>query len=961
MSASSLQRQRARGWIIIAALLLAPSSVHAFQYAVLSSTSCSTLAYSITLDSWEYKAATYLRTSLGDPDDPDRITQVELDQYFVRTQLESPFVTKWDRPLPKGGPYTLFFGLYDHKNRPIKLPGSNDDDNATATLPIPPCNGAAAPAPAQTTKTPSSSPSASSSSSSPKSQSSSSPPSTAVAPLSSIAVSSMTKSTSAASSPTSSSNAPRPSPSSNGSTDGANGQPSPSSKASGISAGAMAGAVAGAIAVTLFALWLMALCRRRVLRSVKNQNAHRASYLGPAPRPLLTPSGQSTRYYHTPTPGSSVMPGQQSKAAAFFAFFTGRRGRRRSVIQGIPPVMRQMTSNTLDASMYGGPEQPRRSMGTITPILRRPEDGFTPVGTAEQVAARRLSRESASRVHHHPTSQNYHGQGDSPYSSHSRPNSGSEQRYGGSSTSSFYGTSPGTGGGPLLVPLDASDPYGYDASAVTGNLVDTSDLPHDHGMLDQHLSAQQQQFPRPFLLGSQRPGSRSSSQSKNSVVLPQPSSNRPSFQSSTLNTSSGGGGTRPTSASSGTSYLQQQQQQGQPLSFLNPHKRNRPRNNDWATPYTPSLAGNGNNMSPGGRSRSSSTASMGGGGGGGMGASTGLGVKGGNLGLGFVAPPTYNPAYNQHQIHHQQHHQQPGSIFPSSSTNSTLNSLSSGAGSSMGVGASGSSSGISGLIPLQLAGSASSNLMMGTTTSSSAAFPKDPEPTAGGHLYNTRGRAGSASSVGGMSAGAGVGGSGTRGRTSMMGSIPLLAPMAFDGGMGSASGAGWYSGLNLSTGPGTGDGSSSGGSSTSMFASPLMTAIVPPIPAAAPATSPVMGSGAAGVGTSFLPGSGASSPAVTTTGLPARANSVSPGPSAKDTVSSTTSGGWGTNGTGPGPRKRPSFSFSNDPVAYMQATAGFARPPSRSNSVSGGGGGGDAGPVMDASNPLFAALSALDD
>ncbi|CAD6897158.1 unnamed protein product, partial [Tilletia laevis] len=911
---------RRGGWaasaIGIAAL---SSSAHAFQYAVLATTSCDVLAYSITLESWEYKSATFLRTSLGDPDDPTRFTQVEIDSFFSRSLLVSPFVTKWNKPLTKGGSYSLFFGLLDHKQKPIKLPGSSGFDSVTVDLTIPPCDGSAPPV--QPTKTAVST--------------SSKPPSSSTAAVSSVTVTvtGMATSQSATSKPTASPSTTAatigpspPNPNStagsstgSGSGSGSNSNDASSKSSSGVSPLAMAGAIVGAIVVTCFLLWLLALCRRRVVRSVRNHNAQRASYLGPAPRPLLHPTGQSGRYYHTPTPGSSVMRSHQSRTAAFFGIFTGRSRRRRSVIDGIPPVMRQTTSNTLDASMYGGHEQqPRGSTSTVTPILRRPGDGFAPVGTAEQVAARRLSRESAARSL--STQGQNHPSHDSPYLQ-SRPTSATDQRYGGSSSSSFFGTSPGALGGPILVPLDASDPYGYDASAVTGNLVDTSDYvpAGSDPTLADHQAGGQQHFPRPFLLGAPRPTSRSSSsnQSRNSAVPPQPSSNRPSFQSSHYagNNNGGNPGTRPTSASSGLSYLQQQQSGGPPSNFVNPHKRNRPRNNDWATPYTPSLSGQTNNMSPGGRSRSSSTASVGGGGGGGGGGGPmgGWPFKSGGFGLGFPNPPLPPPPTNQQYL-------------PTSTSNMTINSffsssgpsqrLSSGAGSVGGNGMGGMTGSNSGLIPLQLAGSAQSNL-------TGSAFPKELEPTAGGaSLYTTRGRAGSSSS---NSNGSGSVNGGTgRGRTSMSGSIPLLAPMSFEGGGG---GGGMY------PGPGEGSygaGSRAGASSPmNMFASPLLTAIVPPVPAAS--ASPNMAGGI-----SFLPGSGSSSPAATSIGLPARGNSVSPDPSAKDTASSSSTSGGGV--PGGGPRKRPSFGYSNDPVAYMQATAGFARPPSRANSVSGGNG-----------------------
>ncbi|KAK0538442.1 hypothetical protein OC835_001423 [Tilletia horrida] len=1025
-SSSSLRRRRrsrhpqspqaSAAPLLLLALVLAasaPSAVHGFQYAVLSSTSCQTLAYSISLESWEYKAASFLRTSLGDPEDPTRYTQVEIDNFFTRSQLQSPFVTKWNRPLPAGGDYTLYFALLDRKGNPIKQLGDSASlDTVTVTLTIPPCAGSSSPVQTSQTKS-----SAAATKSTPAASSSVATPtitvtsvlSTSPSPSSPLpASSSLAGSANPSESPgPSSSSRPPLIPGAGSGTSDAN---ATSSKSSSISTAAMAGAVIGAIAATLFLLWLLALCRRRVLRSVNNNKAQRASYLGPAPRPLLTPSNQSARYYHTPSPGNSIMP-PQSKTAAFFAFLTGRQRRRRSVILGIPavspsrssfaPTMRQMSHNHIsggvsDPALFG-PEHPRRSVGTITPILRRPEDGFMPVGTAEQVAARRLSRESAVRsgsvTGHHPVS---------------RPGSASEHRF-------VSHTGPGQS------PLDASDPYAYHEAAATGNLVDTSDLlpPNEQELMQQipmlpNLGSGTAAYPRPFLLGGQRPTSHSSSRSGQSkasapatpaqpVASGSGGTGRPPSQ--TAHHGGGGGGgtnTRPGSACSALSQSYGAQQGQQP--YIHPHKMNRPRNNDWATPYTPSLARQHTggsqqqqqllaNSLAGGRSRSSSASSASG--------ATALAYRLGGIGLGLSSASGSGSGSGTGTTGQTANAASPGSNVPPFSQSPYQSPTSarasgptgggSGGGGAAGAGASAGTTGtspMSGLIPLQLAGSASSHLV-------SSAYPRDgsgPGPAtapeanslsssfygshfgggfgggpasgsgsgSGGQALAAPGRAragssaSSSSNMAGMGSGAGAGGAGdTRVRTSMFGPTPIVPAML--GGGGSSSGNGGSLGGIFASMMGSGPNSHSSSpienlaatppNPSSAFASPLLTAISPPAPTAT-ATTTATGPGGP---TSFLPRSGASTPV--------RSNSTSPGPSTTTAASgstTTTAGGVFA------PRKRPSFSYSNDPVAYMQATAGFARPPSRANSISSVAGPAHAPPV-DQSNPLFAALSALDD
>ncbi|KAL9937704.1 hypothetical protein V8E36_003249 [Tilletia maclaganii] len=803
-------------------LLSAPAPSAAFQFAVLSSTSCDTLAYTITLESWEYREATYLRTSLGNPSNPTRYTQVDIDKFFTRSQLASPFVTKWNRPLSSGGTYTLYFGLLDHRARPIKLQGSSSPsalDSVTVSLTIPPCDGSTSSSSARPTSTRTTTRTTTRALSTTSS-------------LSTVAVSTVSETT-LASSTTSTRSAPAATPSASShapsATGGSSGKNNPnnssgsnsnnaSTTSSGISSGALAGAVIGAIVCTCFLLWLLALCRRRFLRSVRNQSAQRASYLGPAPRPLLTASRQSNRYYHTPSPGASIMPPPQGKVAAFFSFLIGRHRRRRSIIQGIPstsstPVMRQMHNYTPQHSLYG-PEHPRRSVGTITPILRRPEDGFAPVGTAEQVAARRLSRESAARsgsVNGRHSSLGGHAPGAADGSgSGGRNNSSDVYRFmmGHSASSSTVYTT--TGHGPL-VPLDTSDPYAYNDSAAVGNLVDTSELPMSQGEDQLHHSAQtQQQFPRPFMLASQ---GRSSSRS---------SSRGPTATGSHSNT------TRPNSSGSSTSQQPSLSHGGSgtgttTTTFVNPHKLSRARNNDWAKPYNP--ASTPGHASPAGRSRSSSVASghgtpvVGGSRLAGLGVSPAMpgfasllanSSSSGGSGNGGVQSASANlaggsPLYSQSSTTARP----PAHVSPLTSMMQQQQGGGGGAG------------GTTGLIPLQLAGAASSHL-------SGAAFPKDPEPAAS----VSRARSSSIASAGGASPHAGH--ATLRGRTSLTGPTPIVPSHGLLGGGGGSYGVGGSSG-----GGGTGMGMgaldaynlAAGGNFNT---SPLMTAraIAPPAPAA---------------------------------------------------------------------------------------------------------------------------------
>ncbi|KAK0554118.1 hypothetical protein OC861_002251 [Tilletia horrida] len=906
---------------LIAALAAVPAA-HAFQYAVFTSTSCETLAYSITLDTWEYKSASYLRTAIGDPSNPTRFTLANIDKFFKKDQLEFAFLTKWNRPLPVGGNYALFFGLLDHKQRPIKIQNSALLDNATVTLTIPPCTG--------------SSSLVQSSSTSAKSSSSFSSTSTTLP--STMVLTTVTSSSSASTpiltptSPALTSTPHLPYPSSTSSS----GQPSASSsdKKPGISPGAMAGAVVGAVVFTLFALWIAALCRRRIERNMQNHSAQRASYLGPAPRPLLTPSRSSGRYYHTPTPGSHI-PVNQSKTAAFFSFFTGGNRRRRSIIHGIPqPVMRQHYGGGRETAMWSEMDASRGSMGTVTPILRRPEDGFTPVGTAEQVAARRFSRDSATR------SLSIHGV--------SRPSSAADFHYPAQTNAAagyaYGGSTPGFGS----LHSDNSRPSSSRDVSAVGNLVDTSETPAQQLAADRYEQVMsnaaaaaasqsqspqlQQQYPRPFLLGAaqtaSRPGSANSSRTTQSRSTPNQQPRRPSINSTiTAGTVSSGNRPelpRPPSAGSTSS---------QP--FFHPHKMNRPRNNDWATPYTAGSAGTGGASSAtmDGRSRASSSASS-------------RTVQKSFIPL-MLSLNNSDSAPTPPPMHLPTSQQVPNVQSPTAPSVSSANMPYSPPPPPYGP------SGISedetpqrapaalrtsGLIPLQLAGSATTTLMAESlATGQESMHSRDRESSISSFLSGLERLGGAAPTLSLHSntglpylssnlttawTGGGVGGGGDDDGGGMM------PPPA----------ASTSSGFTASTVEGV------------FGSSPLLAPIATPAPIASPGGGPH----------SFLPRSGSSSPARSMSSSPAP-----PGPPAPslNTASSSSSMGTGPNGMA---RKRPSFSYgSNDPVAYMQATAGFARPPSRANSVSSANHGqlmgGHNRMTVDSANPLFAALSHLDD